>query len=199
MNDQLTPEQKAYLETWAGKRDLILSEVSVLQSQKDKLDEAIKNASDSYTDIQAMFSQTLGRITELKIKESELPLLITKEIAGLQSQKSVLESEITNLTKVVGVLTEQKASLEKDVSSAISNFDILKDGALVLDKVVDHVTVVSSENVKKIDTLVTDLGKGLEEIIAVNKKNVQETNIVIDKLPRMIVEAQKKGLIKNKI
>jgi len=199
MNDQLTPEQKAYLETWAGKRDLILSEVSVLQSQKDKLDEAIKNASDSYTDIQAMFSQTLGRITELKIKESELPLLITKEIAGLQSQKSVLESEVTNLTRLVGVLTEKKASSEKDVSLAISNFNILKEEALVLDKIVDHVTVVSSDNARKIDTLVVDLGKSLEEIIAVNKKNVLETNIVIDKLPRMIMEAQKRGLIKNKI
>ena len=36
-------------------------------------------------------------------------------------------------------------------------------------------------------------------IVSVNKKNVAETNIVIDKLPKMIMEAQKHGLIKNKI
>ena len=97
------------------------------------------------------------------------------------------------------ILSEHKASLEKDVSSAISNFDILKSEALVLDKIVDHVTEVSSENVKRIDGLVVGLAKSLEEIIEVNKKNVLETNIVIDKVPRMIMEAQKHGLIKNKI
>jgi chromosome segregation ATPase len=197
--EEITPEQKEHLKTWAGQRDLLLSELSSLQNQKEKLEEGVKNAAASYTDIETSCNQVLGRIVELKRKEAELPLLISKEIAGLQSQKSVLESEITNLSKIVVILTEQKASLEKDVSSAISKFDILKSEALLLGKIVDHVTVVSSENVKKIDTLVVELGKSLEEIIAVNRKNVLETNIVIDKVPKMIMECQKHGLIKNKI
>lgn len=196
---ELSPEQKAQLETWAGQRDLLLSEVSSLRTQKEKLEEAVKNASTSYADIEISCNQVLGRIVELKKKEAELPLLISKEVASLQTNKTVLESEITNLSKIVVILSEQKASLEKDVSLAIANFDILKSEALSLDKIVDHVTVVSSENVKKINTLVTELGKSLEEIIAVNRKNVLETNIVIDKVPKMIMECQKHGLIKNKI
>ena len=86
-----------------------------------------------------------------------------------------------------------------DVDSALSVFNTVKDQALSLNKIVDHVTRVSEDNVAKIDLLVSNLEKSLEEIIAVNKKNVFETNIVIDKLPRMLVEAQKHGLIKNKI
>jgi chromosome segregation ATPase len=196
---ELSPEQKAQLETWAGQRDLLLSEVSSLRTQKEKLEDALRNAATSYTDIETSCNQVLGRIVELKRKEAELPLLISKEVASLQTNKTVLESEITNLSKIVAILSEQKASLEKDVSSAISKFDILKSEALSLDKIVAHVTVVSSENVKKINTLVTELGKSLEEIIAVNRKNVLETNIVIDKVPKMIMECQKHGLIKNKI
>lgn len=196
---EISPEQKSHLETWAGQRDLLLSEISSLQNQKEKIEEGVKNASESYADIETRANQIIGKIGELDKKEKELSGLISKEVSGLQSQKSVLESEITNLTKLVSVLSGQKASLEKDVSFAISNYDILKSEALVLDKIVNHVTVVSSENVKKIDELVIGLAKSLEEIINVNKKNVFETNMVIEKLPKMLMEAQRHGLIKNKI
>lgn len=199
MEEELPPEQKSFLKTWSGMRDSILLEISNLRTQKEKLEKEVNNLAGSYTDIETMSNQVLGRIAELKIKEAEIPLSISKDIASLQSHKSVLESEITNLTKTVNVLSKQKASLEKDVSSALSNFNLLKSEALVLNKIVDHVTVVSSENTKKIDTLVENLAKSLEEIIAVNRKNVLETNVVIDKLPRMLMEAQKRGLIKNKI
>ena len=64
---------------------------------------------------------------------------------------------------------------------------------------VDHVVRVSKNNVTLVEDLVSKLAKSLEEIVAVNKKNVFETNVVIEKLPAMLVEAQKHGLIKNKI
>ena len=197
--EELSPEQKAHLETWAGQRDLLLLEISNLRTQKDKLEEDLKNIASSHQDIIAMSNQTLGRIIELNKKEEELPKLISRDISILESRKSVLETEINDFTKIIGILSEQKTSLEKDVSLAILNFNILKDEALVLDKIVDHVTVVSDENSKKINGLVSELAKGLEEIIAVNKKNVFETNVVIEKLPKMLMEAQKHGLIKNKI
>ncbi len=69
----------------------------------------------------------------------------------------------------------------------------------MLDKVVDRVTQVSKKNSDEIDLLVKNLAVSLEEIINVNKKNVFETNIVIDKVPKMIMECQKKGLINKKI
>jgi chromosome segregation ATPase len=197
--EELSPEQKANLETWAGQRDLLLSEISNLQTVKDKLLIENREKAASSKEIEDRANQIIGRIEELQKKEAELPTLISKEVASLESRKTVLESEITTLSKMAVILSEHKASLEKDVSSAISNFDILKSEALTLDKIVDHVTVVSDENSKKINVLVNDLAKSLEEIIEVNKKNVLETNIVIDKVPRMIMEAQKHGLIKNKI
>ena len=104
-----------------------------------------------------------------------------------------------NLTKLVEVLSTQKASLEKDVSSALATFTAVKDEAISLDAVVDHVVRVSKNNVTLVEDLVSKLAKSLEEIIEVNKKNVSETNVVIDKLPRMLVEIQKKGLINKKL
>jgi predicted nucleic acid-binding Zn-ribbon protein len=197
--EEITPEQKGQLRTWAGQRDAILLEISNLQTAKEKLVTSNKEMANSYSDMEKNMNQVIGRIEELKKKEVELPLLISKDIAVLQTRKTCLETEIMNLTKLVEVLSTQKASLEKDVSLALATFTAVKDEAISLDAVVDHVVRVSKNNVTLVEDLVSKLGKSLEEIIEVNKKNVFETNVVIDKLPRMLVEIQKRGLINKKL
>ena len=199
MVEEFTKEQKAQLKTWSEQRDEFLSDISKLKIEKEKLQVTNRELADSSSDIHDTMNVVRGRIEELKIKESELPEVISKEIAFLESKKSTLEAEITVLGKLIDVLIPQKDSLEIDIEKALSTFEVLKGEALLLDKVVDRVTSVSKSNVDKIDLLVSNLAKSLEEIIEVNRKNVFETNIVIDKVPKMIMEAQKHGLIKNKI
>ncbi len=195
--EEITPEQKAYLATFAGRRDAALLEISNLQIAKEKLEREVKDKVDASSEAEARMNQIIGRIEELKKKELELPTLISKEVAQLESKKTCLETEIMNLTKLVEVLTSNKASLEKDVSSALATFTAIKDEAISLDAVVDHVVRVSKNNVTIVEDLVANLAKSLQEIIDVNKKNVFETNLVVDKLPRMLVELQKHGLIKK--
>jgi predicted nucleic acid-binding Zn-ribbon protein len=199
MDPEMTLEQKENLKTWAEQRDSILSEISVLKTESEKLQKINKDLANSITDVESRMNEIRGRIEELKIKENELPLVISKEVVFLQSKKSTLEAEINSLLKIVEILTSQKTSLEADVSFALNAFDAVKGETFLLDKIVDKVTTVSQDNTNKINTLVNDLAASLEEIIAVNRKNVFETNIVIEKVPAMIMEAQKHGLIKNKI
>jgi vacuolar-type H+-ATPase subunit I/STV1 len=199
METEITPEQKGQLKTWAGQRDALLLEISGLQTAHEKLVTANKEMAQSYKDTEDRMNQVIGRIEELKKLEAQLPLLISKEIAALQAQKTCLESEIMNLTKLSEVLKTQKASLENDVSSALATFNTVKAETTILDQVVDHVTKVSTDNARDINLIVSDLKKSLEEIVSVNRKNVAETNIVIEKVPAMLVELQKAKLIKNKI
>ena len=199
MDQEITPIQKDQLNTWAGQRDAILLEISNLELEQEKIKTENINLTSSSTDIHDRMKVIQGRIDELEKQEAKLPLLISKEVANLESKKTLLESEVTNLGKIITILVDQKASLEEDVSFALSAFDTVKDEALLLHKIVGHVTEVSGENIKKIDDLVTGVSDSLEEIIEVNRKNVFETNVVIDKVPKMIMEAQKHGLIKNKI
>jgi len=195
----MTLEQKENLKTWAEQRDSILSEISVLKTESEKLQKINKDLANSITDVESRMNEIRGRIEELKIKENELPLVISKEVVFLQSKKSTLEAEINSLLKIVEILTSQKTSLEADVSFALNAFDVVKGETFLLDKIVNKVTTVSQDNTNKINTLVNNLAASLEEIIEVNRKNVFETNIVIEKVPAMIMEAQKRGLIKNKI
>ena len=197
-NPELTMEQKQQLDTWAGQRDALASEVLILRTETDKLQASNKELAAAHTVIIADMNTIKGRIEELKTRESELPLVISKEIASLQSQKSALQAEVTALEKLIEVLTSKKTSLEADVSFALSTFEAVKEEAFLLDKIVDKVTTVSQDNAVRIESLVNNLAKSLEEIIAVNRKNVFETNVVIEKLPAMLVEAQKHGLIKHK-
>lgn len=199
MNPELTLEQVKNLQTWAEQRDSILSEISILKTESEGLQKKNRDLADSNTELVNRMNEIKGRIEELKIKESELPPVISKEVSSLQSQKNVLEIEVSSLKKIVELLSSQKTSLEADVSFALSAFNTIKGEASMLDKVVDRVTNVSKDNASRIDLLVNNLASSLEEIIEVNKRNVFETNIVIQKLPAMIMEAQKRGLIKNKI
>lgn len=194
----MTAEQKEKLLTWSGQRDTLLLEISNLRTAEEKLRVTNKDLANSNTDIIAQMNKVQGRIEELKAKEVDLPQVLSKEVAYLESKKSTLESEITLLIKLVEALTTQKTSLEADVSFALSAFDVVKGETLLLDKVVDRVTQVSQANTAKIDLLVSNLATSLEEIVEVNRKNVFETNVVIEKLPAMLMEAQKHGLIKNR-
>jgi uncharacterized protein (DUF3084 family) len=196
--DELTSEQKTQLETWAGQRDAFLSELSTLQTASEGLQSKNKDLANSNTAIEHHMCEVQGRIEELKIRESELFSVIPKEVAFLESNKAVLQAEVSMLEKLIVTLTSQKESLENDIVLELATFNTIECEALLLDKVVDRVTTVSQSNINKIDLLVANLATSLEEIIEVNRKNVFETNVVIEKLPAMIMEAQKHGLIKNK-
>lgn len=197
--EEFTKEQKAQLKTWAEQRDELLLMIQNLRVEQEKLQVLNKELANANSDIEARMNVIKGRIEELALKEKEYISLISKELSLLESKKTTLESEITLLKKTIDVLTPQKDSLETDIEKALSVFNIVKGETLLLDQVVDRVTTVSKKNQEKIDLLVHNLAKSLEEIIEVNRKNVFETNIVIDKVPKMIMEAQKHGLIKNKI
>ncbi len=197
--EEILPEQKAQLKTWAGQRDALLSEISNLRTEKEGLARMNKELAFSYTDTTAEINQVIGRIEELKRKEIELIPLQIKENSRLEAEKSRLESEITNLGKILSILSEQKKSFEHDLAYLAETFGRVDNQVSDLDKIVDHVTKVSSDNKHEIESLVANLKKTLGELIDVNTKNVFETNVVIEKLPQMLVEVRKQNLVRNKI
>jgi|AntAceMinimDraft_6_1070360.scaffolds.fasta_scaffold17113_3 chromosome segregation ATPase len=195
MEPEINPEQKAHLNSWAGQRDAILLEISGLKTDKADLQKVNIELLNSNKDVEDRMNVVKGRIEELQIKEKELPEKILKEIASLQSQKSTLEAEIPLLKGTIKILSEHKDSLEKEVASELKTFESIKGNALSLEKVVSHVTEVSEANEKRITSISENLIENLEKIVEVNKKNVEETNYVLDKLPKMMVDLQRRGLI----
>jgi len=196
---EITPEQKEQLKTWAGQRDALLSEISALRDEKEGLEQKNREVADSNTEITASINKVIGRIEELEKKEKDLVTRQLIELSRIQVEKAGVESDIENLSKIVGILNSQKKNIEDDIVSLTDVFKKIDGQVSDLNKIVDHVTRVSSDNVVVFDTLMANLKKTLGELIDVNTKNVFETNVVIEKLPQMLVEARKQSLTRNKI
>lgn len=196
--DEFTAEQKDQLKTWSEKRDDSLLEIQKLKIITEKLETKNKELSVSNSDIESRMKVTQGRIIELKKVEKDVPKVISKEIAVMKTEKTRIESEIQNLEKILRILEVDKDSIDNDIEKSLHTFNIVKSETLLLGKVVDKVTSTSEENARKINLLVSNLAASLEDIVSVNKKNVYQTNIVIEKLPAIIMELQRKGLIKNR-
>jgi len=112
--------------------------------------------------------------------------------------KTVLENQIPALEKQVSLLESQKNSLIESIKVMQSVNSGFESKNIELEKQIGGVIALSEKNATVVNSLMESLKVSTKELIDINTKNVQETNIVLDKLPRMVVELQKHGLI-NKI
>jgi len=195
--NEITVEQREQLKTWASQRDVLLSEISILRDEKLGLEKGIKEVSDSHTKVIYDTNVIEGRILELKKKEKEIELSIDVELAKKIVDKKVLENQIPLLEKQVVILESQKESLIKSIEimqSVNSGFAVKN---IELEKQIGSIIRLSEKNVSVVNSLMESLKLSSKELIDINIKNVKEANVVIDKLPRMVVELQKHGLIKK--
>lgn len=199
MEPELTTDQKEQMKVWAGQRDALNIEIYKLRQARESLTTANNTLANSSSSLQEKICAQTARMEELDKKEKDYYEIVSLELSEAQITKFRLEAEVTHLTKTIELLTPQKEHLEKDISMLMEVFNTVNNRVGVLDKIVDHVSKVSHQNEDEISRLVSNLKSSLKDLIDINQKNVTETNQVLDKLPRMLVELQRTHLIKNKI
>ena len=197
--DILELQDQAQLKTWTAKRDAAQKEIMDLQVKKEKLTAINNDLALSHTDLIESISKKKGILEEITKKEGEVVSLVSKEVSALEIRKTTLETEITSLTKIIELLTNQKTSTEKDVTLALKTFEVIDGKSRELEKIYDKAIKTNEENKRGISEMIADVKTSLVEMVEVNKKNVEATNVVVEKLPKMLMEAQRHGLIKNKI
>lgn len=195
--EEITVEQKGQLKTWAGQRDVLLSEISILRDSKLKLEKTNKEIAESLTNIQTRILQSEGRLLELDKKEKEVDGILSVEIAESIAKKTSLDNVIPFLQKEIALLESKKKGIMGDIDLFAKITELFSDKTMKLEKAIGEIAKVSSVNAGQINNLMESLKVSTKELIDINKKNVDETNIVINQLPRMVVELQKHGLIKK--
>lgn len=195
--EEITVEQKGQLKTWAGQRDVLLSEISILRNEKLNLEKTNSLLSNSSSELEERVISTKAKMQELDKQESEYNLIVSSEIHESLISKTRLQGEVAALEKQVSLLNSKKDLILESIRALEKVNDKAFRQANSLDKIVDHVVKVSMDNENKIESLVSNLQLSCKTLIDINAKNVEATNIVIEKLPRMIVELQKHGLIKK--
>jgi len=196
-NEEITVEQKEQLTRWAGQRDVLLSEISILRDQTLKLQKTNKDLADSNTDIIKQINQSEGRLLELDKKEKEDATLIDEDISRSLSIKTALDNQIPELKNQVAILESQKDSLIKSIQIMQSVNSGFATKNIELEKQIGGIIEVSSKNASGINSLLETLKVSTKELVDINKKNVAETSMVIGELPRLFFDLQRQVMEKH--
>jgi len=195
--EEITPEQKAQLNSWADQRDSILGVISALKTEKESLVKTNIELGESNAEIQFSIAKGIGRIEEIQKQEEILGTKISKEVADLITEKTVLHTEIEAKKSEIISLNTEKETILDTMKIFIENNQKVFSQTGVLEEIVDKVTTVSKANIFEVENFMTNLKNSIQGLIDVNSKNIDQTNIVIEKLPRLFFEMRKPEVIKK--
>lgn len=198
MDEDLTPEQKKQLKTWAFQRDALLRDIGILQTQKEADIKTNNDLSASHTEIQDKINVALGRLQELNIKEEEFRGKISKETSDLLIEKTKLQTEIPALQKEVGSLHSEKDLLVSTIKTLIEIHEKVFEKTGTLESILSNVKDTSDKNIVAIHELFTDLTAGLTALVEKTNQSNSGADVILEKLPRWIFELQRPVSLKEK-
>lgn len=199
MPEELLPEQKEQLTNWSVQRDALLGEIAQLVDQKQKLSQQTAEIAISYSEIANKIQQSIGRMEELDKQEKLYMEIVASELPGLEKEKSTLQSEVSGLKKEITVLNEKKENLHKEITLLITTQEDVFKRTGILEKVVEHVTNVSSSNIKELNSAVASIKEKTDEILKVSTENINAHTRILNEIPALFVELQRKSLTREKI
>lgn len=194
MESTLSPEQKKQIDSWVGQRDSILKEVAIVKGEHEALLILNKNLSESNTEIANKIQQSVGRLEELDKREKEYEEILSLDVSALSVTKTRLETEVTNLQNLVKSLLSDKEVVVKDISFLKDIHGAVFDKTAVLEKVIEHVTRVSSTNIRDVEGFVVALKSKIDEILILSTTNIQAHNLILSEIPKLFVELHRKSL-----
>ncbi len=194
MEEITTTEQKKQLKTWAQKRDAILFEISNLNIKKEKLTKSNKEISISNSEINDKINKSIGRISELKKNEKKSSHLVELETLNIILKKEKLESSVAILNNEISELENKKKLLVENIKILNDNKIIKEDGIKLIDKISNNIVTINNENLNKFNSYSSVLIKRIKELTELSTKNIDKHNIILDKIPSLFVELQRKSI-----
>lgn len=189
--DELTPEQKKNLKTWAFQRDALLRDIETLTVEKEALVKTNNNLASSNTDIQSQILRAEGRLEEINKKEEERKNLLTTEVSDLTAEKGKLQSELPALAKEIGSLTIRKNSIVENIDTLVKIHEKVFEKVGTMESAIGHVKDVSDKNLVAIGELFKKLTDGLTDLFEKSKQSNAGADVILEKLPRWIFELQR--------
>lgn len=195
----ITPEQKEQLNNWSIQRDALLGVIAGLNKEKDSLNQKIKELSITSTELDNKIQQSIGRMAELDNTEKLYMDIVDTRLPELESKKTKLEVELNSLSKEVDLLKKEKEDKKRDIEFLKETYESLFNKTGVLREVVEHVKNVNSSNLKDIENSTKLISDKVKEILSISSENLEAHTDILNRIPKMFVELQKKILIRKKI
>jgi len=186
-----TPAQKNAILTWTEQRDLLLKEIGVLNTEKEAIHKANKEQAESADELRLKSAEIQGRLDVLEVLENRQKSSLSIEIVELEKRKSQLETEIT--AKEAESKVFDKTKVEKMTSIELLSMVHTKvsEQTKVLEETVGKVIKSAETHTSNMVEMVSNIETIATQVIDKSNKNVEQTNIVLEKLPRYIFELEK--------
>lgn len=175
-------------------KELHRNEVASLRDEKHKLQKNVSELAESKTLIINKINYFNGQSEELKKKEEEIKQTLSTDISVLQIKKTELEGTISSVKKEIESIYKEKGVVEESIKIFKDYKANIKDGNNLVDHIVEHVSRINSQNVKEVDDFMIELKDKVAKIIFLSSSNIEKHNLILDEIPRLFVELQRKSL-----
>lgn len=189
--NQFTPAQTKVIETWTEKRDSLLRDIGVYETQVAAVRKELTDAGQSLSDIHKQIEFAKGRLTEIEALEERMKNSLSTEVADLKVQKTQLEVEVAAKKQELESADKELVTVVDSVSEIKTTVEVMKDQSKTLTETVGAVISLSKTNLADSRDLMAEIRTVAAEVIQKGNENISQTGIILDKLPRYIFELQK--------
>jgi len=179
------------IETWTEKRDTLLREIGILETEKADRTKENAQAGLNLDEINKQIAEARGRLAELDALEERKKNSLSIEVAELEARKSRLEGECTEKEKAIVKATEEENRISDSITLLSNAHGKMSDQAAIVNKVVGDMIETTQNHVNNTRTIMLEIETVSNRVIEKGNENVKQTGIILEKLPRYIFELQK--------
>ncbi len=192
--DQITPEQKKQLSAWSSQRDAMLLDLSKLKDEKEKLALINRNLADSNTEISEKIQRSIGKLSYIEGLDTEREKLVKKEVVEFIEQKSILQTEVSQIKVTISELSATKQGLIEDISMLMKVHSTVFKNTTELEKVITDIVSKCSGNAREVSDILKAVEDKFKDILKLSSLNIESHTQVLNEIPKLFVELRRKSL-----
>ena len=189
--NQLTPAQVKVIETWTERRDSLLKEIGVHQTELNDLTKSTIEKGLALAELHKQIENARGRLSEITALEDRWRTSLSSDIAELEVRKTRLTAECELKEKAIKTSEEEQARISASIAVLCDAHDKMADQAQIVNKVVGEIIQTSTLHTSEVKTVMSEVRTISAEVISKSNENVKQTNIILEKLPKYIFELQR--------
>lgn len=189
--DSLTPTQRAQIKTWAEQRDALLSEIGVHTTARDDRKKEADAEAQRLTALQTQAAEVEGRISVLDRLEEAKKNSVGLELVELEARKSRLQGENTVQESETNASKREHGIVIAATRALKDAHGIAQDKAATIEAVLGQVIDTAAAHAQIVKESTAELHAVHATVIDRANDNLAKTNIVIEKLPKMLFDMQR--------
>lgn len=171
--DQITPEQKKRLGSWAEQRDTLLRDISIYQTDLNAIKKNTIEAAQSYSDLENRICEKRGELAAIELAEERFRTSLPLDISALHVEKSTLQAEIETERASLKGIKNEKAAIAESIAPLLDLHNQLFGRISSMDAVAEHVKVILGENLNETKEFLALVKKAYEDMGLVNNDNAK--------------------------